>query len=628
MKGYRLKARQWIGLSRKSLRVKIICGFVFLIFFPMLLIILLSSYFYNYNNKENYIHTLDVMVVQAADNLSLYLKDMEYLSELPLTNAQIMNELHNNSIHNRNYYIELNAQEVLRSFEETIMLYKKEISSVMIFDSSGRYIYKLRKSDTGLSTEFNPIRESWYPTIIESNGQSVLLGKHRLPLTEGGQLEVISIGKALRDYNGSFEPIAGILISLNVKELDHIFGKLNVMKGQRTIVATPNGGIVYDSNAEHAGSDQIEPEIQTYINRGGSNHQISFQGTKFVISHSKIAETGWSVISLIPRNQLSLSNNHITVLATILMAICLFLALVVSVLFSIRVTLPIKRLIATMKRVQQGNLEMKLRKEDKNEIFQISHEFNKMIRKINRLIQMLHVARYKQKEAELNALKLKIHPHFLFNTLESIHMMAELNNDAETSIMTRKLGKFYRYYITEDKDETVSLQEELDHLNSYISLQKYRFGDRFLVMFNIPGELYECRVLKFVFQPIVENAIQHGFSQTMKDGVLKISGLKQENVLAFEIADNGSGIAVDMLKALQERLAERGGKSPATDFASPEEAGGLGLTNVNERIKLYYGEEYGLSIKSGGQAGTAVRITIPCQLRSSFGMNDFVQQRV
>ncbi len=593
-----------------------IFGFVFLIFFPMLFIILLSSYFYNYNNKENYIDTLDVMVAQASDKLSLYLKDMEYLSEVPLASSQIMSELHNNYIHNKSYFIELNSQEVLRTFIETIMRYKKEIISVLIFDTSGRYINKLSKFDMSLSSSFNPIRESWYKTIIDSKGQSVLLGKHRLPLVDR-ELEVISVGKALRDYNGSFEPIAGLLISLDVKELDHIFSVLNVVNGQRTIVATAAGDIVYDSKAGSENSERMESDIQAYIDRGGSGNHVTVQGLKHVVSHGKISGTDWSVISLIPANRLNLSNNNITILATIVMAVFLILAFVVSVLFSIRVTLPIKRLIATMKRVQQGNLEMKLRKGDKNEIYQISHEFNKMIRKINNLIKMLYVAQYKQKEAELSALKLKIHPHFLFNTLESIHMMAELNNDAETSLMARKLGKFYRYYITESSDETVSLKEELDHLMSYIALQKYRFGDRFLVSIDIPTEMFDYRMLKFIFQPIVENAIQHGFSQTMKDGLLYLSGRTEGKVLAFEIEDNGLGIAAGKLRLLQQGLVDRE-KDSAAGNSSDGEEDGLGFANVNERIKLYYGEEYGLSIESGEGVGTTVSIRIPVQTRSSF----------
>jgi len=610
IKVWYLRLFKSIMQSRKSLRTKMIHGFVILIFCPMLLIILLSSYFYNYNNKVNYLNTLDVMINQAADKLSLYLEDMKYLAEGTLSNANIMKELHDNYINNQKYYIDLNSQEVLKSSIQSIMFYKKEIISVMIFDTSGRYKNQLRMSDKGIHPTFNPIQESWYRSIIDANGRTILLGKHALPLTDDS-INVISIGKALRDYNGSFEPIAGILISLDIHELDHIFGQLNIVNGQRMIVVEREGcGVVYDSQAGEAIHEPLEEEIRAYLASGNDNHHLSMAGKPFVISYQSISGTDWVVVSVVPSDQLSTSNNKITFLATILMAICLLIALIIAVFFSLRITLPIKRLISTMKRVQQGNLEMQLRKGDKNEIYQISNEFNKMIRKINQLIKMLYIARLNQKEAELKALKLVIHPHFLFNTLESIHMMAELNNDKDTSIMIRKLGKFYRYYISESSDDTVSLKAELEHLMGYISLQQYRFGDRFLVTFNIPENMYEYRILKFIFQPIIENAIQHGFEQTMKDGLLKITGKIESNFVEFEVEDNGCGMTADNLSLLQQKLAgyiieEVPAVKEETDHT------GLGFANVNQRMKLYYGEEYGLSIRSEIGKGTTILIRFP-----------------
>ncbi|MFC3803973.1 sensor histidine kinase [Cohnella sp. GCM10012308] len=644
----RLRFGRAVSLSRRSLTFKLIGGFVVLIFIPMLAIILISSYVYNYNQKSNYISSLNVMVNQAADQLSMYIKDMKYLSEIPLNDAEIMQELHDNAILNTNYYFDLRTQGILMSFMESTLFYKKEISSVVIFDMAGRSINKLRDTDINLDADFNPVGERWYPALIAADGESVLLPRHRLKLVgEERFMDVISVGKALRDYNGSFEPVAGILISLKVEELAPLFQALNVVNRQRTIVVDEEGQFIYDSGGAADQSSLIAAQVLDDSGEGAAD-QLTIRGESYVRTRTAVSETDWSVISFFPKKELNVSNTTTTIYALLLMSGCVLIALIVSVWFAVRLTLPIKRLSATMKRVQQGNLHMKLRKGDKNEIFQISHEFNKMIKKINGLIRMLFVAQLKQKEAELHALKLQIHPHFLFNTLESIHMMAELNDDADTSRMARMLGKFYRYYITENADETVSLKQELDHLTSYVELQKIRFGNRFAWEVQFDERLYACEILKFVFQPIVENAIVHGFADTPAGGLLSLSGTANGQTAQFRIRDNGCGMNAQQLAELQAKLergaaAMRSGAASAgtamaaagtmaaetgsaamtakTETAAHDrdfqaaEVGGLGMGNVNERLKLYYGDAYGLSVESKEGAGTCVTLTLPLQAK-------------
>ena len=207
--------------------------------------------------------------------------------------------------------------------------------------------------------------------------------------------------------------------------------------------------------------------------------------------------------------------------------------------------------------------------------------------------------KFDQMEAEFKALSSQINPHFLYNTLETIRMKAYVNNDKETADLVKKLGKFMRRCL-EFKDGEVSLRSELEFTQSYLELQRARFGDRF--SYSIYSEVSkDYPILPLLIQPIVENAFVHGIEGNKTNGRIDIKVYYKGEFVIADVTDNGQGISPEKLKELEEKIL-------VSDTSSGKS---IGLTNVCKRIKMYHGDKYGMTISSRVGQGTTIRLTLP-----------------
>jgi two-component system sensor histidine kinase YesM len=258
-----------------------------------------------------------------------------------------------------------------------------------------------------------------------------------------------------------------------------------------------------------------------------------------------------------------------------------------------------------MKLIENGDFNVKIKLRNRNEIGQLARTFNNMTRKVNKLINEVYVDKITQKELEVQMLQNQINPHFLYNTLESIHMMAEINEDEETSTMVRALGRILRYGISK-KHEKVTVKQELDNINDYILLQKIRFSNIFDIKVNIDPNLYDFIIIKLIFQPLVENAIYHGLDETLSGGLIEITGEKSDNNLIFMVKDNGKGMDESSVIKMNNNLNDVDNSMSS-----------IGLKNVSRRIKLKYGNDYGLEVSSVLGEYTAVKILLPAVIKNS-----------
>ena len=234
-----------------------------------------------------------------------------------------------------------------------------------------------------------------------------------------------------------------------------------------------------------------------------------------------------------------------------------------------------------------------------DEIGSLINSYNAMKSRINDLININYKNQIEQKELELRQLQNQINPHFIYNTLESIHMMAELNDDLETSIMAEYFGSIIRYSMNR-KINTVTLDKELEIINNYIYLQKIRFDQLFTIQNLVPDELLNCEIIKMIIQPLIENSIYHGLSECSGDGKIIIQGQKIDNNLLLSISDNGIGMDEATRDNLNDYINDKN-----NNFK------GIALRNINRRLKLNYGSNYGLEIFSIEGKGTSMVLTLP-----------------
>lgn len=273
-------------------------------------------------------------------------------------------------------------------------------------------------------------------------------------------------------------------------------------------------------------------------------------------------------------------------------------------LFSARITAPIQKLKDSMQRIQEGNLDTRVDIKSQDEIGVLAKGLNQMAEQLEQYIERIYGAEIKQKDAELNALKSQIKPHYLYNTLDVIRMTAIQNDDKQTAQMIECLARQLRYLIGNEKD-TVKFADELNNIEDYFTLIRVRYEKRVELKVNISETMRQLPILKLLLQPIVENAVKHGLKPKAGTGTIWISGKKVENVLEITVMDDGVGMDDYTVAHLKKKLAD--GQKKEQDGQS----GGIGLCNVQERIQKNYGKDYGVEIQSTKNVGTIVILRIP-----------------
>ena len=284
----------------------------------------------------------------------------------------------------------------------------------------------------------------------------------------------------------------------------------------------------------------------------------------------------------------------------LLIALALFLAaLALAYLLSNEITKPIKALERSMKEVEKGNFaHAALAVREENEIGHLSRNFNMMTEEIQNLIEQRDREQQIKRKSELKALQSQINPHFLYNTLDSIIWMAEWGKNQEVVRMTSSLAKLLRRSISNEQ-EVVTVAEEAAYTETYLSIQKMRYKDKLEYKILVDPEIMQEKVIKLILQPLVENAIYHGIKYKEGKGLIQIRGFRKGDQMILLVQDDGKGMDVEALAHIFEK------------HTRDTRSNGVGLNNVNERIQLYYGEEYGISFQSSPGKGTEAAIRLP-----------------
>jgi two-component system sensor histidine kinase YesM len=309
-------------------------------------------------------------------------------------------------------------------------------------------------------------------------------------------------------------------------------------------------------------------------------------------------KTSWKIINIIEASELFQDAEFIRKITIFIFSILLMSGLFLAFWFGNSITRGLKRLSILMK-VNTNFVITKANQFDKNdEVGQMGHRFIRMMEENRKLNNQIIDALLKRKEAEIQALQAQIKPHFLYNTLESLNWLAISRNQFEISEVVGSLGKFFRIAISKGK-EMIEVSEELDHVTSYVKVQQFRYKDKFDFFIELDPKYMPCFLPKFILQPIVENAIYHGIKLKKESGTIMVSGGPCEEGLLFQITDDGLGMSSDRLESITQSL--NNGSSGEI----------YGLKNVHERLRMRFGENYGLEIKSEIGKYTTVNVKVP-----------------
>jgi two-component system sensor histidine kinase YesM len=329
---------------------------------------------------------------------------------------------------------------------------------------------------------------------------------------------------------------------------------------------------------------------------------VRHEGQDKLVAYSTIQPSGWKMATVVPVKYIFVDSDRVKNIIIILALVCVFMSAIIAFFFSRRVTRPIEGLISLMEKAAEGNLSVRAAEDNSDEIGKLNKNFNMMIREIENLISSVYISNLKQKEAELASLEAQINPHFLYNTLQSIKWMSDMYKAVDIGDMAVSLAKIFRFSIK--GAPVVSLYEEIQHVNYYVNIQKYRYGDRFEVKYDIPEDLMNCQIPKLMIQPLVENAIYHGIEMKEEPGLIRIWANTSDQTLRIGVEDTGIGIPYDKWEHILQTLASK-------DHHVVSDGKGLGLKNIHERIQLLYGNEYGLQLRRVKEGGTLVMLVLP-----------------
>lgn len=425
--------------------------------------------------------------------------------------------------------------------------------------------------------------------------------------------------ESIRNDISYLSPVSAISLLRKIRNSDRINDFIGIIKVSvlesniKDIIikaSTTQEGVVYLQNSENAiiscssneNLKNLELESNNITSLAGkaiSWETVTIGLNRFAITSKVVENTDWTMISAIPYSEILAQGNKIRNLLLILLLVIGVIAYGLATIISTSTVKRIKLLMKNMEKVQQGELDFNISSESNDEIGKLINSFNYMVTRIKMLIAEQYQSGKEIKNAELKALQAQINPHFLYNTLDLINWKAIDNDVPEIALIAHSLAKFYKLSLNKGR-EFVSIEDEVDHIKNYVRIQNMRFDNRINLVVNIDPFIRQYRILKIILQPIVENSILHGIleNRNKQEGVITISSHLENNTLVLIVEDNGIGMTME--KA-QEILT--------TD--SIADTHGYGVQNVNQRIKLYYGQQYGLSYWSSPGEGTKVEITIP-----------------
>lgn len=372
---------------------------------------------------------------------------------------------------------------------------------------------------------------------------------------------------------------------------------------------------IYSSNDNNLNEDTAYLIKMISSDEKGSN-SIKYKGEKYIVNMDFVLPTGGKIVSIVTEKRLFSELFRIRRVMTTLFLIMLVLLSIPFTIITNNILSPLNKLVGFMENVRSGNLKglkERINLIGYSEIEVMAGAFNNMLDEIDSLTHRLintssrlYELELEKKKAELGYLKSQINPHFLYNTLESMKGTAADEEAPGVFEMARALGAIFRYSVK--GADMVGLNEELEIVKSYIHIQQIRFVNRFEVHYQLDDAAIKCPIPKMILQPIVENAIYHGLETKMEKGNLWIgAGIDKKNDLHLWVKDDGTGMEMDTLQQLKDCLQDM------TDASKGElsENSGIGIINVNNRIVLTYGKEYGIHIDSKPNKGTEVSIKIP-----------------
>jgi two-component system sensor histidine kinase YesM len=545
------------------------------------------------NNSKEYTYQL---IEQVNSNIDSYIKYMINISQMVQYDYDVSDYLTKKKLTKKE---KSTLEEKISIKLKSIMNTREDINSIMIFGyKDNRFLSD--DMDIKLNAYTNLVKQYWYVNAKKAEGKVVVSSSHVQNIIEGEYNWVISLSKELTSDDVD-EKLGVFLVDLNYSVINDICDEVKLGNKGYIFIVDKDGNLVYHPQQQLVYSNIKDEYIEEVISTNKNSFSVYDEDDKKKIYTIKeLTSTEWKIVGVTYVDELVSNKSEIQMYYIFGGIILLIIVVFLSIVLSSKIARPIRSLELCMKKVEKGEFDIRADVYTSNEVGELSKTFNIMTSKIKELMNQNIKEQELKRKSELKALQSQINPHFLYNTLDSIIWMAESENKEEVILMTSSLAKLFRLSISKG-NETISIKDEIEHIKSYLTIQKMRYKDKLDFKIDVDKNILKYRVLKIILQPLVENSIYHGIKNTLDTGLITIEGKKVENKIFLKVTDNGNGMTPDQVDSIFDKKKMK----------NKNTGSGVGVRNVNERIKLYFGNEYGLIYKSEIEVGTTVNVWLP-----------------
>ncbi len=539
------------------------------------------------------------LMAYSLENLVVY---SEQITKLVVINSDVQQTLKK---YKNSYSTKWHEDSRLtQTYLDYVVDLNEVISSITLRTVDGKMI-----SSTSVDSNKINKESDFYTTVNQDlwnkHGQVIWKNIHKVDYyINMPEIDSFSLFRAVID-GGTAEIIGTVQMNISQTELAKLFITSNNLSDREQQFIVDEKGIVIASNDYNMlYQDITQKPYYKYIATSTDNQGeiYTIDGTKVLVVPNQFKKLNWQVVGLYPIKELTADKNKNTLLILYTGLGCMIISVVIATLIAKSISRPISILADTMQSVSEGDLEVAVEISSQDEVGYLSKTFNEMVTKMSYMMQQIYVEQKNKRNLELGALQSQINPHFLYNTLDSVCALSQLGRNEDIFLMAKSIAMFYRKVLSQGKN-IVTIKEELEMIQNYMYIQGIRYSGKFEFIIDVDEAIYDYPIVKLSIQPLVENAIYHGLKHRKTNGLLKIKGSIQKNFIIISVIDNGIGMAYEQLKS-------------AMCLGSNKKS--YGLWSVNERIKLYFGKDYGLSIDSKEDEGTTVDITLPkCIQRES-----------
>lgn len=586
--------------SKYSMKTKLIVSFSVTIAAIFLLVMLVLNTFIGQSYRDKIIGLSNQSFSQAKSFLGNYIDNMYYASDLIYLNGDLQRVLSSSNFGNyeneaEQYREFLMLDNVFSTIERNESIYQTRIYLPDDIGYTNNFIHFYTYSQLESREDYEEFARIDASEIVYITDPEVVYYPG-----VSHPVELVSLLRTIRATDGSNRVLAVLQVSIRTSDMKSVIDKSNITKNGLVYLRNEKTGELVSSSA--TGGELLEAltENNAFPDFESDSGQVTMelQDKKYIINQSKLIQTNWRLVALVPESEITEQQTQITAIVIVIATLAIAVIVYVSFWLARYYTVRLDKLAKLMDLVKNGHRDIDYGEPSGDEIGRLFTNFEYMTNELDSLMAKEYESGKQIKSAELKALQAQINPHFLYNTLDLINWEAIDHNVPQIAEVAKNLARFYRISLNRG-GPIVTVEEEVSHVKAYVDIENRHFDDAIVLTTDIKEEVKQLACMNIILQPFVENSIMHGIAEDtgLEECNIHLQAYLEGEKLVFVITDDGFGIEEEKLEQILSLDLSKGD--------------GYGIKNINSRIKLCYGEEYGVSIESEEGQGTKVTITTP-----------------